>query len=129
MSFFQKISPFYIPPAEAERGGLIIIRERILQSMLLILVVAALPAVISAIWHHLGAGNQYLILVYSVLYLLILGNTLFRDLGYAFRGHVLTLLIYLLAVSELFESGQMGEVRMMLLAYAALTSVLFNSYE
>lgn len=129
MSFFQKISPFYIPPAEAERGGLIVIRERILQSMLLILVVAALPAVISSIWHNLGGANQYLIIVYGVLYLLILGNTLFRDLGYGFRGHVLTLLLYLLAVSELFESGQMGEVRMMLLAFAALTSVLFNSVE
>jgi GAF domain-containing protein len=126
MNFFQKISPFYTPPAIAQAGGLSILRERILQAALLAFSVFGIPMVIAA------ANTVFLeplfvlpaIYIYLAVYLITLITALSRQLPYNFRATVLVNFVLLLAILELFESGQLGEVRMFLLAYIVLTAVL-----
>lgn len=126
MDFLRRISPEYIPPVIQEQGGLAVIRERILQSVLLICTGLGLLAVIVATVNNLNGGSLALIIVYFSVYLIILVVTAFRNIPYIVRGNVLVLLLYFMAVTELFESGQLGEVRMFLLVFMALTSVFFN---
>ena len=127
MSFFEKISPGYTPQAAIEKGSLFVIRERILQSMLLLAAVIGLPAVILGSRAGILAHENYLLFVYALVYTPVLISALVRNLSFDIRGWILVMMLYLLAVSELFESGQLGDVRMFLLTYVALTSVLFRT--
>jgi GAF domain-containing protein len=129
MNFFQRLSPFYIPPASAQAGGLMILRERILQAMLLSLCVLGIPIVLRASGKTLfqPLASFPIIFLYAPIYLFTLAATIARRAPYNFRAGILTFIAFFLAVSELFESGLLGEVRMFLLAYIVLTAVLFNS--
>src|SRR5512133_2213769 len=129
MSFIKSLSPFYTPPTAAREGGLLVLRERILHVMLLSLALLGIPIVIEA-------SNKTLlepiysfpaIYLYGAIYIITLLVMFNRRWSYSFRGHVLITIVYVLAISELFESGQLGEVRMFLLAYIALTAVLLNA--
>jgi GAF domain-containing protein len=128
MNFLKRISPLYIPPASAQAGGLAILREQILQSMLLALCGLGIPIVIQAsgknLFQPLAAFPA--IYIYGTVYILTLIATFLRQTPYNFRSGLLTSIVFVLAVSELFESGQLGEVRMFLLAYITLTVVLSN---
>ena len=127
MSFFEKISPGYTPQAAIEKGSLFVIRERILQSMLLLAAVIGLPAVILGSRASILQHEYYLLFVYALVYTPVLISALVRNLSFEIRGWILVMMLYLLAVSELFESGQLGDVRMFLLTYVALISVLFRT--
>jgi len=129
MNITQKISPFYIPPASAQTGGLMILRERILQSMLLVLCVLGIPIVVEASGENLfePLASVPTVYLYVGIYLITLAATFARHTAYNLRAGLLTFIVLLLAVTELFESGQLGELRMFLLAYLALTAVLFNT--
>jgi GAF domain-containing protein len=129
MNFIQKLSPFYIPPDSAQTGGLMILRERILQAMLLSLCVLGIPIVIEASGKNLfePLASFPTLYIYAAIYIITLVATLARQAPYNLRAGLLTFLLLVLSVSELFESGLLGEVRMFLLAYIALTAVLFNA--
>lgn len=130
MNFFQKISPFYIPPAIAQAGGLAVLRERILQTMLLAFSMLCIPLIIGTIHTNFFEPLYSIpaIYFYLAMYIVTVITTLIRRLPYSFRAAVLVNIVFLLAISELFESGQLGEVRMFLLAYIVLTAVLFNTF-
>lgn len=126
MNFFKRLSPFYIPPATAKAGGLAILRERLLQSMLLSVSVLGILLMI-------GSANVVFleplytlpaIYIYIPIYIITLITTLSRHLPYNFRATVLVHIVLILAIFELFENGYLGEVRIFLLGYVALTSVL-----
>ncbi len=126
MNFFQKISPFYTPPTVAQAGGLAILRERILQTMLIVLSIFGITLLIGS------ADVKYLeplysfpaIYIYIPVLLIALVTTLTRGLPYNLRATVLVNIIFLLAGFELLENGHLGEVRTFLLGYIALTAVL-----
>lgn len=130
MTFWQKISPQYTPPSIAAKGDLSVLRERILQIILLIFSVFGLPAIIfSALEEASKTGDYRLIFLFTGLYLLAVVFALFRDIPYAIRAHTLVTLVYLLAVSQVFEKGELGDTRLFLLVFITLSAILFNFHE
>lgn len=125
-AMFRKISPRYTPGYAVQKGDLFIIREKILQEMLLIFAVIGIPTVVVASTNAIVMQEKTLPFLYVGIYLLYFLIMLARELPYALRGYILISAIYFLAVSELFESGQMGDLRMFLIAFTSLTAVLFN---
>lgn len=126
MNIYQKLSPAYLPPHLSDKNGLPALRERILQAVLLAAAGFGLPLTVLASYNGIRNGEYYLAWIYIPLFLIVAGVTIARGLPYALRGQVVTYLIFLLALSELVESGQIGEVRMILLAFVALTAAFFN---
>lgn len=130
MKFWQKISPTYIPPSIAKKGDLYILRERILQMILIIFCFLGGPAIIlSALEELPKTGNSLLIFFFAGLYLMGILFTLFRDFPFSIRGHLLVTMIYFLAVSQIFEKGELGDARMYMLVFVTMTAILFNFRE
>lgn len=126
MNLIQKLSPAYLPDALGDPYSLQALHERILQTILLLGSGFGLPLVVIASVNAITNHEYYLPLIYTLVYLGVAAVTVIRSLPYQFRGQVLTFLVFFLALSELFESGQIGEVRMFLLAFVALTAAFFN---
>lgn len=126
MSFIQKLSPTYLPRNLNDKNSLHALRERILQAVLLAALGFGLPLTVIASLNGIQRGEYYLAWFYIPTYLIVAVAAIARRLPYGLRGHVITYLIFLLAITELLESGQIGEVRMILLAFTALTAVFFN---
>ncbi len=129
MNFFKQLSPFYIPPATAKEGGLAILRERILQFMLIgvsilgiLLIIGSANVVFLEPLYRLPA-----IYIYVPVYILTLITTLFRHIPYKLRAVVMVNIVFVLAIFELFDSGQLAEIRMFLLGYVALSAVLLTA--
>ncbi|MBE0696612.1 MAG: hypothetical protein IH586_06785, partial [Anaerolineaceae bacterium] len=126
MNFFQRLSPNYLPPLVNRKGGLQTHREKIIQVLLIIFCVLGLPSTVLAVIGAFVEGKYALTYIYPGVYLLFVGMLFGRNLPYSLRASLIVSVAYLLAVTELFESGQLGEVRMFLICFVALTAVLFN---
>ncbi len=126
MNFIQKLSPEFTPPPIRHKGDLFIMREKVLQAIMLILCLFGIPSVILAVFEEASKGAYFVSGLYIAFFMLLIGLLVARNLPYSFRGSVVISLAYLLAVSELFSSGQLGEVRMFLVTFIVLASVLFN---
>lgn len=126
MNFLQKLSLNYIPPSIATRDELGILREKIMQGILIMFFLLGTMMVVMGISAMFQTQNYVLALLYVGIYAVLIVNLVSRTLPYAIRGNITVILVYLLGVSELFESGQLGETRMYLLMFVALTSLLFN---
>jgi GAF domain-containing protein len=126
MNFAARLDPSNIPPSFAGKSDLLILRERILQMILLIFAFLGLPAVTLASADYLQQQSYLFPAVYFGVYLLFVLMLLYREIPYRVRGYTMVSVVYMLAVSELFESGQLGEVRMFLIAFVTLTAVLFS---
>jgi len=126
MNFLQKLSPGVTPRHVAEQGELLVLRERFLQAILLLYAVIGLPLSILGSQEAAQGGNYALQYLYYGLYSAYLLIALVREIPYVIRGNSVVLLMLILAFSEIFESGQLGEIRMMLIVFCSLTALLFN---
>lgn len=126
MKFFRSLSPWVTPAFVLRQGDLYVLRERILQAILLIFSVLGLPTLALAAYQMYQAQQPMLSFLYLSVYVFLFVNTLLRNLPYALRGNVLTAFAFALAIAELFESGSIGDMRVYLLAMATLTAILFD---
>ena len=126
MNFLHKITPRYTPATLAPKGDLVVLREKILQTILLFFTVVGLPLIVLIAVLGTGSETSYIEFIYFGVYALIASMTLARDIPYAVRGHTLTTIVYLIALSQVLETGQMNDTRTFLVAFAALTAVLFG---
>jgi GAF domain-containing protein len=126
MNFFKKLSPFYTPPALLKQGDVMVLREKILHSVLLFFTLFGLVLVVLASQEALAVNDRVLPFVYGFFYLSVLVMTLFRDIPYDVRGYLACALLYLLALSELGDTGMLGEMRTFLIGFSALTAILFD---
>jgi hypothetical protein len=126
MNFLMKLWPSYTPSSFIFKSDLQILRERILQAMLLMFTVLGLPSVTVASLSHLKNQSYTFPAIYFGVYFLFIALVVFRNIPYWLRGYAMITVVYLLGVSELFESGQLGEVRMFLITFVTLTAVLFT---
>ena len=126
MKLIERISPNNTPTYAKTKGDLFILREKILQTVLLVFALLGTPTIALAIIESVRAGEQQLVLIYLAVFGIFLLFLVLREIPYTVRGHTFTAVAYLLAISELFESGQMGDVRMFLITFVALTSVFFG---
>src|SRR5512133_2692661 len=117
--FFHQLDPRNTPLSVAQKGELAILRERILHAVMLMVSIAAIPALIVGLLelHRV----PYYLLAYAII-LFLLG----RNLPYALRGSALLAIIYLMGILELLSSGKMSELRFYLIILVAITAVLFR---
>lgn len=127
MRLTQRLSPLLVPPHLAGKGEIEILHDRILQRMLLLLSVFSLGQIISVVGPLIQSNRWVLIGLYCVLYVIVAGITFAREWPYKVRANIVTALMFLLAISELFESGLLGEVRMIMIVYIATVAILFNT--
>lgn len=125
MNFIQQLSPSNLPASVTDKNSIQALRERILQTVLLIILGFGIPVSIIASIRGINDGEGYLVFVYIPVMMVVGALAYFRNLPYTLRGLVITYLVYILAVSELFESGQIGEARMFLIAFVAMTATFF----
>jgi GAF domain-containing protein len=126
MNFFKKLNPFYTPPALLKQGDVMVLREKILHSVLLFFALFGLVLVVLASQAALVKNDRVLPFVYVFFYLTVLVMTLFRGISYGVRGFLACALLYLLALSELADTGMLGEMRTFLIGFSALTAILFD---
>ncbi len=126
MNMIHRLSPDFTPPSIRHKGDLFIMREKVLQVILIILGLFGIPAVALGAFEEASKGAYFISGLYISFYMLLAALLLARNLPYGLRGAAVISFAYLLAVSELFSSGQLGEVRMFLVVFIVLTSVLFN---
>lgn len=126
MNAFQKLSPGYTPASASNRGDLFILRERILQAMLLFFALLGIPVAIFGSLNGIRHHEFYLPVIYASVYGLLLVILVLRALPYKIRAALLTGLVFFLALSELVESGQTGDMRMFLIAFTSLVAILFG---
>lgn len=127
MNFLRSLLPDYTPASVASQGELVILRERILQSILLFFLVLGTVAITLGSQAALQENNTFLVYIYIALYTTLLVTTLSRNWSFNLRGFIASSMLYLLAVSELIESGSLGDVRMFLIAYTSLVAILFHT--
>ena len=127
MNFLRSLLPDYTPASIVNSGELTILREKILQSILLFFMVMGAVAVSLGSQAAIQENNTFLLWIYGAVYLTLLFTTLSRNWAFGLRGFIASGLLYLLAVSELIESGSLGDVRMFLIAYTSLVAILFQS--
>jgi GAF domain-containing protein len=126
MNFFKKLNPFYTPPALLKQGEVMVLREKILHSVLLFFTLFGLVLVVLASREALLVNDRVLPFVYGFFYLSVLVMTLFRDIPYDIRAYLACALLYLLALSELRDTGMLSEMRTFLIGFSALTAILFD---
>jgi GAF domain-containing protein len=126
MEFIQKLLPKYTPPSIAEKGNLFIVREKILQTFFIGLFILGIPVIGYAATSSVRNHQPGL----AVLYIMVFGWVLFsmvsRQAPYMLRAGTLIFLGYALAISELWDSGSLGEIRFWLLVMVVVASVFTN---
>lgn len=126
MNVFRQMSSATRSPSQEKVRALAEIRERILHTIMIGVLLLAIPVMGIAIYHTILEQKTYLAILYVGLYGIVLLMTVVRKLPYVLRANVLLALFFLLAISEMSESGQMGEVRMILIVFITLTAVFFQ---
>lgn len=126
MTFLRRLLPSYASPRIATRGGVAVMRERILQTLLLGLTVLGAFALTAAVIAEVQHGRLGLAAVYTSVFLAVVVITFFRDLPYPLKAGSIILLPYILAISELFDTSLLGEIRFWLLVFNILTALLIG---
>lgn len=126
MSFFKHINPLNTPDHLVQKDELFLLREKILQAVLVILTIVGFPVILLASIESVQEQRPGLAVLYAATFLFIALAASLRRLSYSLRGHFLLILAYIIAVSELFESGQIGDVRVFLITFTAFTALLFD---
>ena len=130
--FLKKLWPATTPPALAGQSGLTIVREKILQSVLLGLsalgVAATIIGTLVSINRRTGGGSGFpvVILGYLAVFLFVLVSMLNRQWPIPFRTLSVSIFLYLLALSELLESGLLGEARIWLLVFTSFIAIVLG---
>ena len=126
MSFLRQILPANTPPRILARGGVAVMRDRILQTLLLGLAVVGAFALTAIIIEEIQAGRLGLAAVYSGVFAWLVIVVFFRGLPYNLKAASVVLLPYILAVSELFDTSLLGEIRFWLLVCNILAALLIG---
>jgi len=126
MEFWKKISPAYTPPYVASKGELFALKERILQTLLIIFCVLGAPVVVVSSIEEAPQTGYAIIIFFAALYVGTFIITFMRELPYGFRAYLLLGLVYMLAVSQVFENGQLGDVRLFMVVFTTLSALLFG---
>lgn len=127
IAWLRSLLPNHTTPEMIARGSLVVIRERILQTLLIGLLSLALPVVIISIQLVLRVNKYGLAVFYIVLLLALVLVTTNRRWPYGFRSMAVISLIFLLAISEFFDSSLPGEFRFYLTIVASLAALLLGS--
>ena len=126
MSFFQSLLPGYTPQMVAKKGMLSIFRERLLQSILLLVAgfgfIVYIPILVSLI-----SSRQWLNAIFlSLAMVMIIMTALIRKLPFELRTNVLLTVAYGSGLWAFIQGGMTGNGRVLFLAFVVLTTILLG---
>lgn len=126
MNFIKQMNPMFVPLSLRNKGEVLILRERILQGIMLFFSTFGLLVIGMAVVGAIQKGIIPLAVFYAALYLAVLAMAIFRDLPYAVRGRIVMFLFFTLSISEAFDSGMLGEMRVFLLMMCSVTAIFYD---
>jgi GAF domain-containing protein len=125
MNFLRSLLPNNTPPALANKSDILILRERILQYLLLIsqtlILIAGFVAIATSTPSRYVSSGTIFFAAFGFLFLLFILRT---RLPFNFRAATLLTILYLGGVSALINNGLEGNGRILLLGFTVLTAVL-----
>ncbi len=126
MNLIQMISPNQPPAHIKARGELAVNRERILQTILVVIMLASAVGYIGLAVYSLPKQQYGLFILYTALTLLIFVYTAYRKMAYTARTLIITLSILGTTIFTFATTGLGGNGEIYLLAFIALTTVLLG---
>jgi GAF domain-containing protein len=126
MTIIDRMSPNNAPPNIKSMGGVSIVRDRILQALLLGIISIGLVTIIAVVINEINLKKYSLAAIYVGAYLWILMITFWREIPYNIRAGTVILLCYILAIAELFDTSLLGSIRFWLLTFTTIASLLFG---
>ncbi len=126
MEFLKRILPGYTPSSIASKGGLAVLREKVLQSFLIGLFILAIPGIGLAFVQTIQAGQPILAGFYILIFIWIALALVNREWNYLLRSGTVLIIAYVLGVIQLWDSGSLGEVRLWLLIFVVLSAIFTN---
>ena len=125
MNLMQRLSPGFANDAMRSEGSFRLIRERILQALLLgIVSIGAIG--ITVRWLSVSRSGVNQPILYSIGFAWILIILFWRELPYGLRAGTIPLITLILAVGELFTSGLLGVVQFWLVTLTTVMALLFG---
>ncbi len=126
MNLIQMISPAHSPAHIKAQGELAVNRERILQTILVVILLTSVIGYIGLAIYSLPKQQYGQFILYTGLTILIFAYTAYRKMAYTARTLVITLSILGAAIYTFAATGLEGNGEIFLLAFIALTTVLLG---
>lgn len=126
MKLIERINPFQIPASISPNDTLKVLRERILQFILLIASVTGLIVIILTTLRDIQRQRWDLIAVYLTVYLITVLIAIFRDLPLNLRVTIVALEVFTIGMVDLLQTGMSGEGRIFLVTFSILTAALLG---
>jgi GAF domain-containing protein len=126
MNVMERLSPSFFSPQIVAKGGLQVARERILQSNLVGIAPAAIIAAVVVVILNRGLPADPQQLIWMMMFVWLAVVVFWRELPYSLRAATLVALPYMLAISELINTGVLGYILFWLAIFAILTSIFFG---
>ena len=125
MNIMQRLSPGFTNPTIRSAGSFRIIRERILQALLLGVVSIGSIAIIVR-WLSLSRTGLNQPVLYSAVFGWLVIILFWRELPYLLRAGTIPLITVALAVAELYNSGLLGAIQFWLVTFTTVVALLFG---
>jgi len=124
MNFFRRMNPNTIPISINPQDETTVLRERILQRILLVMtglgIAAYFLSLISLIQKHQWVD----VTIFTLTLLTIVIILLCRNIRYEIRSSIILFVLYILGVSSLLESGLQGEGLILLFLFPIMGCIL-----
>ncbi len=127
MDTYDKLFPDYTPPALLKKGGMEILRERILQSILLMLSTSGILFVLYLYQSFTARGLDRLGIAVVVYYVLLVLFTVNRNWNPSFRALLVILLPYIIGIIFFMQYSAISELRFFFAVSTILSAVLMNT--
>jgi GAF domain-containing protein len=124
MNLLKAISPKNTPSSVDTQDVFAVLREQILQYGLLGASAIGAILVPLLIARDIARENYLLVGIYGLAFLSVLAMTVFRQINYGFRTYLFVGLIYIIAMTDLIESGMSGEGRITMMVFVLMNTIL-----
>ena len=126
MTIVDYISPLVPPKHIKAKGDLAILREQILQSIMLVIAGAAVLAFIALGTKTALDGNWGAFALFAFLTVITCTGVLFRQLPYKFRASLVPILIFGSGIYSFISAGLNGDGKLYMLGFSVLTGILLG---
>jgi GAF domain-containing protein len=127
INLIRSISPGNIPVGTPVSNDLAVLRERILQTILLISSILGSVGYIYSLRSASSGSHWVNIIVFTLMLLLLWGITFFRSVPYLARSSAALLMLFIVTLFFWVKSGLSGPNLMLLLAFLILTAILLGA--
>ena len=126
MNLIEAISPSNPPPHIQAQGELAVNRERILQTLLVVILSASIIGYIGIAIYSIPRQRYDLLILCTGLSLLIIAYTAYRKMAFTIRSLLITLSILGTAIYTFGITGLEGNGKLYLVSFIALVTILLG---